>query len=193
MPGIARSGGVYRLPPAANDNTAACGRAYDQSQACAQPLTTIGVLPGFRAASVYAGLGEAGSANAKHRSASANKGAATCFTGSTTRARSACLRCRRRSETLLPHCYLAGVGPAHDLSRPAAVCGEQNELRPPNVLLGAVPIRHNRRKVLAVSGTQFDSNTRAQAPDSHSRASARISISRTGLPGIQRSKLRWRS
>jgi len=79
-------------------------------------------------------------------------------------------------ESLLPtpDCRLAGVGPAHDLRRAAAVCREQDDLRPPNVLLWAVPIRYDHRKLLAIGGAQLDCDPRAHPPDSHSRAAVGI-------------------
>ena len=50
-----------------------------------------------------------------------------------------------------PHAGLGNPGPAHDLRRAAAFgCGE-DDLRPPDMLLGAVAVEYDRLQPLAIS------------------------------------------
>jgi hypothetical protein len=72
-----------------------------------------------------------------------------------------------RHEAFLPapNCRFAGVCP-RDFCRAVAVRREQDDLCPPNVLLWAVPIRYDRPKRWRSS--VFNSDTRAQVPNSHS-------------------------
>ena len=73
-----------------------------------------------------------------------------------------------------PHACLARTGAAGDFHRAAAVRAEQHDLGPPDVLLRAVPVRHNGRQSLAVGVGHVDYDTFAHPPDSHGRVSVRI-------------------
>jgi len=57
-----------------------------------------------------------------------------------------------------PHTGLRDPGPAHDLRRAAALRRRQNDPRPPDMFLRAVPIRYHRRQSLAVRATHVNAN-----------------------------------
>src|SRR4051794_16840138 len=75
-----------------------------------------------------------------------------------------------------PHGGLADAGPAHDLGGAAALGGQQHDVRPPDMLLRAVAIRHNRRKSLTVAGCDMDADPGAHATDLYAAR-------RQGIPG----------
>jgi hypothetical protein len=76
-----------------------------------------------------------------------------------------------RHEALLPapDSGLALASQAHDFDGAKAVGGQQHNPRSPDVLLGAVAIRHHRFQTAAVGGAHFDDNSFAHPPDSHIR------------------------
>jgi hypothetical protein len=80
-----------------------------------------------------------------------------------------------------PDRRLARLRAAHNLRRATTVRSEQDDLRPANVLLWAVPIGHDRRKLLAISGTQLDCDTRAHAAGSHWQGESSIGLDRQVL------------
>src|SRR5512135_1730009 len=57
--------------------------------------------------------------------------------------------------------------PAHDLRRAETVRGREDDLRSPDVLLRAVPVRNNRFQTDTVGGAHFDADVLAHTPDSH--------------------------
>src|SRR5215471_10593878 len=57
-----------------------------------------------------------------------------------------------------PHTGLGDPGAAHDLRRATAFRRRQDDPRPPDMLLWAVAIRHNRRQSLAVRGPHLDAD-----------------------------------
>jgi len=50
----------------------------------------------------------------------------------------------------------AGTATAHNLSRATAIGGQQDNARAPDVLLRAIPIRHNRLKLRTILGCYFN-------------------------------------
>ena len=68
-----------------------------------------------------------------------------------------------------PDARLGHPGPAHDRARPAAVGRGQDDLRPPDVLLRAVPIRHHRLQTGTVGGGQLDGDPFAHPRNSGCR------------------------
>src|SRR5512143_591583 len=74
-----------------------------------------------------------------------------------------------RHEPLLPapDARLRLAAPAHDLGRAETVRGRQDDLRPPDVLLRAVPVRNDRFQTDTVGGADFDGDVLAHTPDSH--------------------------
>jgi hypothetical protein len=73
-----------------------------------------------------------------------------------------------------PHSGFAGPGAAHDLGRAATVRRQQHDFRPPDMLLRAVSVRHDRVKFATICGTHFNLDTGAHPPDSHSSEMAGI-------------------
>src|SRR5512135_2215558 len=73
-----------------------------------------------------------------------------------------------RHEPLLPapDARLRLAAPAHDLRRAETVRGREDDLRPPDVLLRAVPVRNNRFQTDTVGGADFDADVLAHTPDS---------------------------
>jgi hypothetical protein len=69
---------------------------------------------------------------------------------------------------------LARAGVTGEFQRAATVRSQQHDLRPPDMLLRAVPIRHDRHKALAVDGRDADGDTSAHPPDSHAQLSSGI-------------------
>ena len=65
-------------------------------------------------------------------------------------------------------------GRAHDLGSAMALASQKNDLRPPNVLLRAVAVRHHRSQSAPVGRTQSDLRSRVHSPHSHVRVSRRI-------------------
>jgi hypothetical protein len=61
------------------------------------------------------------------------------------------------------------AGALHDLVRPVAGSRQQDDLGAPNVLLRAVPVRHDRLEIGTVRGTQMKLGSRVHTPDSHVR------------------------
>ena len=47
-------------------------------------------------------------------------------------------------------------GPSHDLDRAQAIRSHQDDRRPPNMFLRAVPVRHDRRQTRTISRTHVD-------------------------------------
>jgi hypothetical protein len=83
-----------------------------------------------------------------------------------------------RHEPLLPapdRC-LALAGSAHDLDRAVALGGQQDDPSPPDMLLRAVPIRHDRFQASTVGGAQIDGYSMTHAPDSHASAGSGIHL-----------------
>ena len=66
-----------------------------------------------------------------------------------------------------PDRRLAGIRTSHDLCRATALCRQQHDLGAPDVLLRAVPIRHDRRKLPTISRAHFDYNPHTHGADSH--------------------------
>ena len=66
---------------------------------------------------------------------------------------------------------LARAGAAGEFHRAATVRSQQHDLRPPDMLLRAVPIRHDGHKALAVGVRDVDGDTFAHPPDSHAQVS----------------------
>ncbi len=58
-----------------------------------------------------------------------------------------------------PHTRLGDPGPAHDRVRPQAVSRRQDDLRPPDMLLPAVPVRHHRLQTGTVGGAHLDTGS----------------------------------
>ena len=82
-----------------------------------------------------------------------------------------------------PHTGLRLAGLAHDLIGADAVCAQQDDLGPPDMLVRRVAIPHERGQTAAISGLESDGNSGSHAPDSH------VS-SPSGIPsGIQMSDL----
>ena len=73
-----------------------------------------------------------------------------------------------------PHCRLAGGGTPHDLCCAAAIRRQQHDLCSPDMLLPAVPIRHDRRELLAIRGSYLDYDPGAHASDPHPKPSTGI-------------------
>ena len=71
---------------------------------------------------------------------------------------------------------LARAGAAGEFHRAAAVGCQQDDLRPPDMLLRAVPVRHDGRQGLAVGVGDVDFDTFAHPPDSHAQVSRGIQI-----------------
>ena len=63
-----------------------------------------------------------------------------------------------------PDARLGLARPPHDLRRPEAVRGRQNDAGPPHVLLRAVPIRDDRLQSGTVRGAYLDADTLAHPP-----------------------------
>jgi hypothetical protein len=57
------------------------------------------------------------------------------------------------------------------LNRRRTILVEKNDLRPPNVLLRAIAVRHHRSKGAPVGRTQSDLRSRVHSPHSHIRVS----------------------
>ena len=76
-----------------------------------------------------------------------------------------------RHEPLLPapDARLRLAAPAHDLGGAETVRGRQDDLRPPGVLLRAVPVRNDRFQTDTVGGADFDGDVLAHTPNSHIR------------------------
>jgi hypothetical protein len=72
-------------------------------------------------------------------------------------------------ETFLPppDRGFAGAGPAGEFHGAAAIGGQQHDLRPPDVFLRTVPVRHDGRQRLAVSFGEVDFDGFVHPPDSH--------------------------
>ena len=71
-----------------------------------------------------------------------------------------------------PDSRLAGACAAHDLRCAATIRRQQHDVCSPNMLLGRVPICHDRRKPLAISGAYLDDDTCAHAINSHPRTAS---------------------
>jgi hypothetical protein len=69
---------------------------------------------------------------------------------------------------------LARAGAAGEFHRAATVRGQQHDLRPPDMLLRAVPVRHDRYKALVVGVRDVDGDTFVHPPDSHAQLSRGI-------------------
>src|SRR5512132_492637 len=70
-----------------------------------------------------------------------------------------------RHEPLLPapDARLRLAAAAHDLGRAETVRGRQDDLRPPDVLLRAVPVRDDRFQTGTIGGADFDGDVPAHA------------------------------
>ena len=81
-------------------------------------------------------------------------------------------------EALLPtpHTGLVLAGLALDPARPNAVGRQQNDPYPPNVLLRAIAIRHDRRKTSTGGSINSDRNSLAHPPHSHTSRAAGIRL-----------------
>jgi hypothetical protein len=79
-------------------------------------------------------------------------------------------------EALLPppDRRLARAGAAGEFHRAAALGGQQHNLRPPDMLLPAVPIGHDGAQGQAVRFGEIDRGGFAHPPDSHGKVSVRI-------------------
>ena len=66
-----------------------------------------------------------------------------------------------------PDSRFAGAAAAHDLGRAAAIGSQQDNLRPPDMFLRAVPIGHNRFQFGAVLGGYGHCDTIEHTADSH--------------------------
>src|SRR5512144_902531 len=66
-----------------------------------------------------------------------------------------------------PDARLRLAAPAHDLGRADAVRGRQDDLRPPDALRRAVPVRNDRFQTDTVGGADFDADVFAHTADSH--------------------------
>ena len=66
-----------------------------------------------------------------------------------------------------PDSRLADAGVAHDLGRAAAVRRQQHDLGPPDMLLRAVPVRHDRVQLATIRGTHVNFDAGAHPADSH--------------------------
>ena len=64
----------------------------------------------------------------------------------------------------------AGFGfarPAHDLARADAIGAEQNDIGPPDVLLGGIAVVDQSQQPLAIRWRESEGDARAHAKDSH--------------------------
>ena len=74
-----------------------------------------------------------------------------------------------------PDAGLRLARPAHDLRRADAVRAQQNNGRPPHMLLGGIAVPHHAFETDAILGTDCDGYSTAHAPDSHTQPT-------TGIP-----------
>ena len=77
-----------------------------------------------------------------------------------------------------PDHRLGFTGGLHNLRRAVAGCGQQNNLRPPNLLLRAIAISHNRFQGAAIRCAQSDVRSLVHSVDSHTRV-------RQGIPDTE--------
>ena len=78
----------------------------------------------------------------------------------------------RLHEPLLPapHGTFGLAGAAHDLAGAATVRRQQDDLRPPDMLLWTVPVRHDRFETSPISGADLNDDTWAHPSDSHAHS-----------------------
>jgi hypothetical protein len=79
-------------------------------------------------------------------------------------------------EALLPapHTGFVLAGLALDPTRPDPRAGQQNDPRPPNMLLWTIAVRHNRLKTSTIGGINSESDSCAHPADSHTTRAAGI-------------------
>ena len=101
-------------------------------------------------------------------------------------ARRACLVTQQASDTIghkaflpAPDSRLADTGIAHDLGCATAVCRQQDDPCPPDMLLRSVSVRHDRVQLVTIRGTHFNFDAGAHPADSHFSAI-------TGIPNRTR-------
>jgi len=73
-----------------------------------------------------------------------------------------------------PDRSLAGAGTAGQFRGPTAVGGQQHDLRPPDVLLRAVAVRHDSGQGLTIGFGEADFDGFAHPPDSHGQVAKGI-------------------
>src|ERR1700733_13602034 len=73
-----------------------------------------------------------------------------------------------------PHTGLRLAGPAHDLMGANTVRAQQDDLRPPDMLVRAVAVLRQHLQTAAVGRLKSDGNSGSHAPDSHAFSSRGI-------------------
>jgi hypothetical protein len=73
-----------------------------------------------------------------------------------------------------PHGGFARAGDTHDLGRAATVCRQQHDLRPPDMLLRTVSVRHDGLQIDTICSVCFNFDAGAHPADSHPSASRGI-------------------